>query len=119
MNRYPGTSVATLATTCLLCLLVVGCASSPISDLYEFYPVDSEDERKLFGYRFVVDPAQRQTATSKRKVPLQFAVSFENMREELNKYMGVFHYCLEGYFVYDESFDGQRYILHGECKESK
>jgi hypothetical protein len=28
-------------------------------------------------------------------------------------------YCTQGYFIYDESFDGNKYSLSGECQESK
>jgi len=99
--------------------LLSSCATTKISDLYEFYEVESEGESKLFGYRFVIDPNQRQPETSKRLTPDRYAVSFDDMRKELEKYMEVFPYCTQGYFVYDESFDGQKYILSGECQESK
>lgn len=101
----------------VVAVLLASCASNQVSDLYEFYEVESDDERKLFGYRFVLDPAQRRPETNKR--PVRGGISFADMREELNKYMELFPYCREGFFVYDESFNGQRYILRGECQESK
>lgn len=100
-------------------LMLVSCVSNPVSDLYEFYEIESGTDSKLFGYRFVIDPAERQPGTSRRLMPNGFNVNFADMRDELSKYMEVFPYCREGYFVYDESFDGQRYILLGECQESK
>lgn len=95
------------------------CATNKVSDLYEFYEIDSVGESKLFGYRFVLDPSQRQVGKNRRSVPAGFAVSFVDMREELEKYMKLYPYCQEGYFVYDESFDGQEYKLLAECQESK
>ena len=103
----------------LVVLLLTACASNQVSDLYEFAVVDSETDSKLFEYSFVVDPNQRQPGTSKKLLPRDFAVSFGDMREELRKYMQAFPYCTQGYFVYDESFDGQKYRLLGECQESK
>ena len=100
----------------LLCL--IGCAGANVSDLYEFHEVESQNESKLFNYQFVLDPAQRSSA-SRRDVPTGFAASFSDMRDELEIYMRTFPYCLEGYFIYDETFDGERYMLHGECQESK
>lgn len=107
------------ALSVLACLSLTACASTGVSDLYEFYTVESTNDSKLFGYRFVVDPTERQPGTSKKILPRGFNVSFADMRDELEKYMESFPYCRDGYFVYDESFDGQRYILHGECQESK
>ena len=95
------------------------CATNKISDLYEFYEIPSQSESKLFEYRFVVDPNQRRAETSKRITSDRFAVSFRDMRDELEKYMDAFPYCSEGYFVYDENFDGQKYALLGECQESR
>lgn len=112
-------SWAAFSCTLLIPLVLTGCATNKVSDLYEFYEVESKGESKLFGYRFVIDPNQRQPGTSKRLTPNRFAISFDDMREELENYMDVFPYCTEGYFVYDESFDGQKYTLLGECQESK
>ena len=100
-------------------LLLAACASHQVSDLYEFAVVDSETDSKLFEYSFVLDPNQRQPGTGKKLLPGNFAVSFDDMREALEKYMRAFPYCSQGYFVYDESFDGQQYRLRGECQESK
>ena len=107
------------AASFVLCAILCSCASSRVSNLYEFYEIESKGESKFFGYRFVLDPAQRQPGTSGRSIPDHFAISFDDMRKELKKYMAVYPYCTEGYFVYDESFDGQRYRLLGECQESR
>ena len=45
-------------------------------------------------------------------------VDFSAMRKELDIYMDANLYCSEGYFVYNETFDGGEYLLHGECQES-
>ena len=100
-------------------LLLTSCASTGVSDLYEFYEIESANNSKLFEYRFIVDPNQRRPETSKKPAPRGGVVSFGHMRQELKKYMEAFPYCTEGYFVYDESFDGQEYKLLGECQESK
>lgn len=109
--------VSRLLAACVIA--ASGCASNPVSELYEFYPVETNSESKLFEYQFILDPAERRSGTKQTKIPQGFAVSFNDMRAELDKYMKAYSFCLEGYFVYDESFDGQRYILRGECQESK
>lgn len=96
--------------------LLIGCASNSVSDLYDFYPVESDDDRKVFEYRYSIGVAglADQSSLSSRK-----GFSFADMREELNKYMDVFRYCEQGFFVYDEVFDGREYALRGECQEPK
>lgn len=102
----------------LVVSLVAACASSRYSELYEFYPVETKTDSKLFRYEFILRPEQRINS-SRSLPPPGFAVSFEDMRNELEKYMEANPYCTEGYFVYDESFDGNKYSLRGECQESK
>lgn len=108
---------------CLLVLsmlmTIVSCATNKVSDLYEFYEIESEGQSKLFGYGFILDPTKRQAGKSLKNVPKGFAVSFADMRKELEKHMKIHPYCLEGFFVYDEVFDGKEYKLLGECQESK
>ena len=99
-------------------MTLIACAGRGVSDLYEFHVVESQNESKLFTYQFILDPAQRSTQ-SRRAVPTGFSADFGDMREELAVYMRQYPYCLEGYFIYDETFDGERYMLHGECQESK
>lgn len=102
----------------LVVTLVCACASSRYSELYEFYPVETKTDSKLFRYEFILRPEQG-TNNSRAVPPPGFAVSFDDMREELERYMQANPYCTQGYFIYDESFDGNRYSLSGECQESK
>lgn len=99
-------------------LLVTACASSSYSDLYEFYPVETKSDSKLFRYQFILRPDERGN-NSRAAPPPGFVVSFEDMRRELEKYMAANPYCTRGYFIYDEIFDGSKYTLLGECQESK
>lgn len=46
-------------------------------------------------------------------------ISFDQLREGLEDYMALNNYCTQGYFVYDETYNGREYLLHGECQESK
>lgn len=102
--------VLSVCSVALLALMVIACASPTISDRYEFENVVSEDSSKRFTYGF-------STRESGRNRPR--SASVEDMKKELGEYMAISEYCIEGYFIYDESFDGTEYLLHGECQESK
>lgn len=106
------------AVATFVALLVTACASSRYSDLYEFYPVETKTDSKLFSYQFILRPDERGN-NSRAAPPPGFVVSFEDMRRELEKYMAANSYCTRGYFIYDEIFDGSKYTLLGECQESK
>ena len=109
-------------------LLVLGaCASKVPSDRYNFSGVQSQDGSKRFVYGYSVrrsapgaplaverDGAARNAVRPRRLE----TVDFSAMRKELDIYMNVNPYCSEGYFVYNETFDGGEYLLHGECQES-
>lgn len=95
-------------------ILLSACASNGVSELYDFHTIETEDDRKVFEYRYPIGVTDSGKSISSRKV-----FSFEDMREELNKYMEVFRYCEQGFFVYDETFDGREYALRGECQEPK
>lgn len=42
----------------------------------------------------------------------------EDMEQALKGYFEIYPYCEEGYFIYDQGFDGNTYTLLGECQES-
>tara|TARA_R110002073_G_scaffold228312_3_gene389086 strand:- start:244 stop:582 length:339 start_codon:yes stop_codon:yes gene_type:complete len=106
--------VLVLSTYCLLS----ACASNSYSELYDFYPVETKTDSKRFSYEFILGSGSRADG-SRDAPPRGFVVSFNDMREELEKYMEENPYCTQGYFVYDEIFDGNKYTLLGECQESK
>ncbi len=109
-----------LARFLVLCtyFLLSACASNSYSELYDFYPVETNTDSKRFRYEFILGTGS--AANSSREAPHRgFVVSFDDMREELEKYMDENPYCTQGYFVYDEIFDGNKYTLLGECQESK
>ncbi|MEQ8955042.1 MAG: hypothetical protein ACFHHU_04010 [Porticoccaceae bacterium] len=106
------------AVATFVAFLMTACASSRYSELYEFYPVETKTDSKLFRYQFILQPGERDN-NSRAAAPPGFVVSFEDMRRELEKYMAENPYCTRGYFVYDEIFDGNKYTLLGECQESK
>lgn len=106
-------------------VVLVACSSNKVSELYRFQPVQSADSSKRFTYGLSVrgpgGVAERQgngrgQASAARRNP---AADFEDMRDELENYMTVVEYCTQGYFIYDETFNGIQYLLHGECQESK
>jgi len=98
--------------------LMTACASNRYSELYEFYPVETKTDSKLFSYQFILRPDERGNSSGASPPP-GFVVSFEDMRQELEKYMAENPYCTQGYFIYNEIFDGNKYSLLGECQESK
>ena len=107
-----------------LAVTLASCASPTISPKYQLRTVETEDESKRFTYGF---SARRSALGSGGEAPTRGAgrqrrdrgASFADMRKELETYMEITRYCSEGYFVFDESFDGNEYLLHGECQESK
>lgn len=120
----------------LLAFLAVSCASNKPSGQYEFSLVSTEDMSKRFTYGNILGrpgsslaeraesggsaggASQRSGSQAPRQA--EFArVSFAEMREDLEEYMAVEQYCTDGYFIYNETFDGRRYLLHGECQESR
>jgi len=98
----------------LTTLFLFSCATNKVSDLYDFHPIETVDSRKVFEYRYVLGESESRQPLSSSK-----AFSFVEMRKELNKYMDVYPYCNEGFFVYDELFNGREYTLLGECQEPK
>lgn len=42
----------------------------------------------------------------------------ENMKIALDSYFEQQPFCEEGYFLYDQGFDGNTYTILGECQES-
>lgn len=114
--------------SCLVLIVsgLLGCASSSVSDRYQFESLDTEDSSKRFTYsafiRGVGGVAQEQGAGQAQGTagPARArSVNVEDMKKELEGYMAVTGYCGQGYFIYDETFDGVEYLLHGECQESK
>jgi hypothetical protein len=100
------------------CLFLSACASNSHSELYDFYPVETNTDSKRFRYEFILGTGSRVNS-SREAPPRGFVVSFDDMREDLEKYMDENPYCTQGYFVYNEIFDGNKYTLLGECQESK
>lgn len=115
----------------LLASLSSACASSKPSEHYNFRALETADQSKRFTYGFSIrslgsagesvlgntrsvgsSPSDRDSRSRAKPI------NFEEMREELAIYMSVTEYCNKGYFVYDETFDGTQYLLHGECQES-
>ena len=97
----------------LMLLVLCACASNQFSRLYQFQQVDSEGPSKLFRYGLTIGQGTTVSPADARRV------SFADMRKELEKYMDAVQFCTQGYFVYNETFDGSEYLLHGECQESK
>ena len=106
----------------LVVLMLQSCASQTLSSKYQLKAVETEDDSKRFTYGFNIagfgsslggegpNPSANARARS---------ANFEEMRKELETYMQVTGYCADGYFVYDETFNGREYLLYGECQESK
>lgn len=86
------------------------CSSPSVSDRYDLQTLDSEDASKRFTYGFSARGQDRDRSR---------AASVADMRRELENYMAATGYCEQGYFIYDETFDGAEYLLHGECQESQ
>ncbi|GEM_PF-1486158 len=57
-------------------------------------------------------------AASGRSASVSIAPRQAEMERALNMYFEMYPYCDEGYFVYDQGFDGSTYTLLGECQES-
>lgn len=104
--------------------LLTACATNKLSDLYVLKPVETADLSKRFTYGYAIrGPGGGQQgggseSSSRNGQSRERPGSFEDMREELENTMAVIGYCTEGYFVYDETFNGNQYLLHGECQES-
>lgn len=115
---WRGISVAALVS----CMVVLtGCASPKISPKYQLKTVATEDDSKRFTYGFFAKgpgggPGSQPSARGGTR---DRGVNFRDMREELGVYMEITGYCSDGYFIYDETFNGREYLLHGECQESK
>ena len=110
----------------ILVSILVSCASKKVSDQYQLQSVESADSSKRFTYGFYVQrlgvgspSLDGENRGSIRSRPRDQTANFEEMRQELKNYMAITGYCSEGYFIYDETFNGSQYLLHGECQESK
>lgn len=57
-------------------------------------------------------------SSSGRASPVSIAPRQAEMESALSMYLEMYPYCEEGYFVYDQGFDGSTYTLLGECQES-
>ncbi|MBC6427898.1 MAG: hypothetical protein GDA55_01440 [Cellvibrionales bacterium] len=106
-----------LPVATLMCALLGGCASPSIPRDYQFQPATNA-ERKLFTYAFAPTPQRVAPASQNRTQPTASPISFQKMRKTLAKDARLAAYCTQGYFIYQQSFDGQHYRLHGECQES-
>lgn len=116
----------------LAAVFAASCATTQTSDQYEFSWVATEDMSKRFTYASFAygsaasldertqSPGGAQDAPQRSSgQPGVGRISFGEMREDLEDYMAVEQYCTDGYFIYNETFDGRRYLLHGECQESR
>lgn len=126
----------------VLSLFAAACASNTPPEHFVLKPVASNDDSKRFTYGVRVG---RQGGGPGRGGPGGASggggsgsgpqgsgqqggsggpqrgnqVGFEQLREALEDYMALNQYCTEGYFIYDETYNGNEYLLHGECQESK
>ena len=112
----------------VLILMATACATSMPPENFVLRPVASDDDSKRFTYGARVgrgggseggagrsaDGGGRQAGGGRGQT-----ISFEQLREGLEDYMALTSYCTQGYFVYDETYNGNEYLLHGECQESK
>jgi len=100
------------------------CATKVASDRYNFSAIDSQDNSKRFTYGFSVRRAADGSSSTDGEPRVssrprrQESADFMKMRDALENYMEDYQYCKEGYFVYNETFDGRHFLLHGECQES-
>jgi hypothetical protein len=70
------------------------------------------DGSKRFVYEVRFGSGSRQSA-GRSQAPSQ-----EIMEEALEDYFAQDPYCEQGYFLYDQGFDGSSYTILGECQES-
>ena len=119
---------AKLILALALIVMAAACATSMPPENFVLRPVASDDDSKRFTYGARVgrgggseggaarsaDGGGRQVGGGRGQT-----ISFEQLREGLEDYMALTSYCTQGYFVYDETYNGNEYLLHGECQESK
>ena len=91
-------------------LMLASCAGQSQFEDYQFRAVASDDGSKRFQY--VLPAIGEGVEPSSRG-------NFAKMRDVLGRYLEHTQYCLDGFFVYDETFDGLEYLLHGECRDSQ
>lgn len=120
----------------LLSLLLVACASQQeirLPDQFETETLVDGSKRFSFVLNFAprfggagqADGEGRQQEGQPQRAPTgraggtpQRVPSRAEMDQVLEEYFQRYPYCEEGYFVYDQGFDGSRYTMLGECQES-
>ena len=124
----PGLSVSLL-------ILLSACAGKEQVLLPDYFDTQIlTDGSKRFSFRLDQNPragqgSQRQTGSDQEAGRpnrdensgtggRQSVPNREEMEEALEAYFEIYPFCSEGYFIYDQGFDGNSYTMLGECQES-
>lgn len=92
--------------------LVTSCSSTNVNILPDRFETDVlADGSKRFLFEVRSGPGAGRREGRDR-------LNAENMRLALDSYFELQPFCEEGYFLYDQGFDGNAYTILGECQES-
>lgn len=99
--------------------LLVACASSPVLVTPDHYEtrVDSDGAKRFeFGVRRLTEAPSLQNMRDGRTQEIE-PLRFEQIEDSLQAWMESDGFCRDGFFIYDQRFDGSLYLVLGECRD--
>ena len=109
----PNKPYAWACNTLILCSLIASCSSSSVvlvPDRFETEVLSDGSKRFVFEVNF--------GPTAGRADRRSGALDRTSMESALEGYFEQNPFCQEGYFLYDQGFNGRAYTMLGECQES-
>lgn len=117
-------SIPSLVGLTLLAVVMASCAGKEQLIMPDRFDTDIlQDGSKRFSFSLNFNRRGRlvssEDSSSNRASTVSVAPRQTEMETALRIYFAMYPYCQEGYFVYDQGFDGSTYTLLGECQESE
>lgn len=115
------TGLARLLAIGATLMLLAGCAGAPnlvVPDHYQTR-IDSDGAKRFeFGIRQQTSQPTLRNIRDGQTQPAGNRLSREQIEQSIEAWMLKDGFCQQGFFIYDQRYDGSMYLVLGECREA-